>query len=140
MTVGEESATDGRHSMPRTTRAASLHVTLLADGSVMEKTGSNVSLLSKMARSLPSVFGVELAHDARNVATVFLQDHRVEAGGFVWVPPEHGKAVPVVHEVTDRVGEGTSKTPNRDTESTTGTGLGKGSFPVQSAQPWRQAV
>ena len=60
VTVGE-SAADGRRSKPRTTRAARLHVSLLVEASEMEKTAppeTNVSLLSKMARSLPSVFGM----------------------------------------------------------------------------------
>ena len=56
VTVGE-SVTAGRRSKRRTTRALTLHVFLLVDGSVMGITaarGSNVSLLSKMGRSLPS--------------------------------------------------------------------------------------
>ena len=55
-----ESATDGRRSKPRTTRVARPHVSLLEDSSAMGKeaaAGSNVSLLNRSARSLPSVCG-----------------------------------------------------------------------------------
>ena len=57
MTV-RESAVEARRDMPRTTTAASTQMSLLVDGSVMGITaapGSHVSLLSQMARSLPSV-------------------------------------------------------------------------------------
>ena len=57
MIVGE-SATEERRSKPRTTTATSPHVSLIDEDSEMGKTaalGSNVSLLSKIARSLPSV-------------------------------------------------------------------------------------
>ena len=58
VTVGEF-AMKRRHSSPQTTKATIPHGSLLVEASEMEKTaapGSNVSLLSKMARSLPSVY------------------------------------------------------------------------------------
>ena len=85
-----ESATDGRRSMPRTTRPSSPPVSLL-DGQVV-----TVSV------------GVELVGDMRSVITSFLEDHHVEApaGGtadlrgllasWAWVPLEHGEAVLVL--------------------------------------------
>ena len=63
---------------------------------------------------------MELARDVRNVVG-FLQNHCVEAAtecgedlrgspaSWAWVPLEHREAVLVVHEVTDRVGEGNVK-------------------------------
>ena len=52
---------DGRRSSPRTTSADILHVSLVEEASEVEKTaasGSNVSLLSKMARSVPLVYAM----------------------------------------------------------------------------------
>ena len=60
VTVGE-SESEGRRSSPRTTRAAILHVSLLEEASEMVKTaasGSNVSLLSRTARSVPPVYAM----------------------------------------------------------------------------------
>ena len=63
--------------------------------------------------------GVELVRDMWSVITGFLEDHCMEAAAgysknlcgllarWAWVPLEHGEAVLVVHEVADRVGEGT---------------------------------
>ena len=54
----EESATEGRHSKPRTTRAAMPHVSLFMEDPMMGKKaapGANVSLLCMMRRLLPSV-------------------------------------------------------------------------------------
>ena len=60
MSVGEPEM-EGRRSSPRTTSAAIPLVSVLEEASETEKTaasGWSVSLLSKMARSLPSVYGM----------------------------------------------------------------------------------
>ena len=57
VTMGD-STTDGRRSKPRATSAAVPHLSLLVKASEMRKTAApetNVSLLSRMARSLPAV-------------------------------------------------------------------------------------
>ena len=78
-----------------------------------------MSLLSSMARSLPSVEVWNwLGSDLKNVVTGLLKNHCVESATDgtqdlcgplarrAWIPPEHGQAILVVHEVTDRDGEG----------------------------------
>ena len=68
MTV-EEFATDGRGSMPRTTIAASPHVSLLTERSVMEKNGSQLKrvCVEQLGKIAAVSVGVELARDMRNV-------------------------------------------------------------------------
>ena len=104
---------DGRRSKPCTTRAASPHVSLLVEASEMGKTAApetNVSLLSRMARSLPSV-GVEVLLDVWHVASCFLEDHFVETttscrddlrvvlASWARIPVEHGEPILAVHEI-----------------------------------------
>ena len=60
VTVGEPER-EGRRSRPRITRAAITHVSLLDEASEMVKTaasGSNVSLLSRIARSVLPVYAM----------------------------------------------------------------------------------
>ena len=66
VTVGE-SVTAGRRSKRRTTRALTLHVFLLVDGSVMGITaarGSNVSVVEQDGKIVAIRRGVELVSDA----------------------------------------------------------------------------
>ena len=61
MTVGEPER-EGRRSRPRIARAAITHVSLLDEASEMVKTapsGSNVSLLSRIARSVLPVYAMK---------------------------------------------------------------------------------
>ena len=73
MTV-EEPATDGRRSMPRTTRAAR-PPRVLARGRLSD--GKNRRLHVEQDGKIAA--SVELARDVRNVAAGFLESDRVEA-------------------------------------------------------------
>ena len=89
------------------------HVSLLADGSVMEKNrrlpSSNVSMLSNLAH-WPETCGTWSRASWRVTAWKLPRIAGEDSCGsptcWAWVPLEHREAVVAVHVVTDRVGEG----------------------------------
>ena len=109
MRTAEESATEGRRSQPRTTRAASLHVSLHNGSTWLERV-----FVERDGKIVAISASVELARVVRNVVAGFLENTACEdlcgsPARWAWVPLELREMVLVVHEVTGKVGEANVK-------------------------------
>ena len=113
VTVGDPER-DGRLRRPRTINKTIHQVPLLVESTLNVRTmrsGSKVSLLSKIARSVLPVYQ-ELIGDVRNMITGFLENNRMElstgSGNNVgrisarrtWIPLKEGKRKLMMHEIT----------------------------------------